>query len=126
MSLTSFLRRTLNRLAQRAFRRRQAETLRELKTRVDAGQTSNGDVMAALKQENSLLRKQLTETQGQLERVQATLQSMTGSITKTLGKRQASMTKDHTEPQESHPAERIESKGHAGMTSKMKDLTDFV
>ncbi|KIN05394.1 hypothetical protein OIDMADRAFT_51206 [Oidiodendron maius Zn] len=102
-------RRTLNRLAQRAFRRRQAETLRELKTRADAGQTSNGDVVAALKQENSLLRKQLTETQGQLERIQATLQLMTGSITKALDKRQASITKDYRESQELHPAEGVET-----------------
>lgn len=116
MSLTSGLRRTLNRLAQRAFRRRQAETLRELKTHVDDSHTSNGDLVAALKHENSHLRKQLTDTQGQLERLQATLQSMTGSITKTLDKGRESLTTGYRQPQELLPAEVAKCKRNENMT----------
>jgi hypothetical protein len=69
--------------------------------------------MAALNQENCILRKQLTEVQGQLERLQASLQLMTGTIVEALDKRRVGVAKGPGELQELQPAERAESKGNS-------------
>lgn len=73
-----------NRLSQRAFRRRQAESIRELRNRINADQISETEQITALQKENSCLRSQLVEVQTKLSRVLATLHSLTDSVSKAL------------------------------------------
>ncbi|KAI8657012.1 BZIP domain-containing protein [Fusarium sp. Ph1] len=73
-----------NRLSQRAFRRRQAESLRELKNRVNASQAPDNERVLALEQENGRLRVQLARFQSQLEGVQATFSLMSKTLSSIL------------------------------------------
>ncbi|KAK2059517.1 hypothetical protein LY76DRAFT_19427 [Colletotrichum caudatum] len=73
-----------NRLSQQAFRRRQAERIRELSNRVNVDQKSDSDRIEALQQENRQLRMQLVEVQAKMSRLLATLQGLSDSVTKTL------------------------------------------
>lgn len=72
-----------NRLSQRAFRRRRDEYVKELLSRAEASQRPDTERIVALEQENSLLRRRLTEVQSRLEGLQGTLQMITDSISKT-------------------------------------------
>ncbi|KAJ5232341.1 hypothetical protein N7468_005297 [Penicillium chermesinum] len=77
-------RRLRNRLAQRAFRRRQADRLRTLLDRADATQRPQDETIQMLQDENSRLRKNLLEVQTKLARLVATMQSLTGTVTDAL------------------------------------------
>ncbi|KAH7010484.1 hypothetical protein EDB80DRAFT_714937 [Ilyonectria destructans] len=93
-----------NRLSQQAFRRRQAESIRELRSLVDANQRPDNERIEALQRENSVLRAQLVDVQNKMSRLLATVQSMSESVSKTLDEA-ASMSKENEkgspEPQES-------------------------
>ncbi|CZR47808.1 uncharacterized protein FPRO_13475 [Fusarium proliferatum ET1] len=73
-----------NRLSQRAFRRRQAECIRELKNRVNADQRSDSERVEALQKENRLLRQQLIDVQTKMSRMMASVQLLSDSVAKTL------------------------------------------
>ncbi|KAG9251795.1 pyridoxal phosphate-dependent transferase [Emericellopsis atlantica] len=73
-----------NRLSQRAFRRRQAECMRELQSRVRADQRPESERVEALQKENRMLRQQLVDLQSNMSRMMATMQSLNDSVTKTL------------------------------------------
>ncbi|KAI5460580.1 pyridoxal phosphate-dependent transferase [Mariannaea sp. PMI_226] len=82
--LTHAYRKIRNRISQRAFRRRQVETLRELRERVNAGERSQDEQVAALQQENKRLRANLVEVQAKLSRLLASIQLMSDDVLKTL------------------------------------------
>ncbi|KAF7556696.1 hypothetical protein G7Z17_g1192 [Cylindrodendrum hubeiense] len=92
-----------NRLSQQAFRRRQAESIRELRSLVDANQKPDNERIEALQRENSILRAQLIDVQNKMSRLLATVQTMSDSVSKTLDET-ASIGQDKeksaTEPQE--------------------------
>ncbi|WQF80643.1 Putative basic-leucine zipper domain-containing protein [Colletotrichum destructivum] len=73
-----------NRLSQQAFRRRQAERIRELSSRVNADQKSDSERIEALQRENRQLRTQLVEVQAKMARLMATLQGLNDSVSQTL------------------------------------------
>ncbi|TDZ32395.1 hypothetical protein C8035_v012425 [Colletotrichum spinosum] len=73
-----------NRLSQQAFRRRQAERIRELSSRVNVDERSDDERMEALQRENRQLRTQLVEVQTKLSRLLASLQGISDSVSKTL------------------------------------------
>ncbi|KAI9170582.1 hypothetical protein HJFPF1_00050 [Paramyrothecium foliicola] len=73
-----------NRLSQRAFRRRQAECIRDLKSQVEAGQKPDGDRVEALQRENRQLRKQLVDVQTKLSKLLASMQLLSNSVSETL------------------------------------------
>ncbi|KAF7557131.1 hypothetical protein G7Z17_g880 [Cylindrodendrum hubeiense] len=83
-----------NRLSQRAFRRRQAECIRELRNRVNVDQRPDSERVEALQQENSRLRNQLVEVQSKLGRLLATVQLLTDSVATTLDGTDADEAKD--------------------------------
>ncbi|OLN97022.1 hypothetical protein CCHL11_02035 [Colletotrichum chlorophyti] len=74
-----------NRLSQQAFRRRQAERIRDLSSRVNEDQTSDNERVESLQRENRQLRTQLVEVQTRLSRLLATMQGLNDSVSKTLG-----------------------------------------
>jgi hypothetical protein len=82
-----------NRLSQQAFRRRQAEYVKELQKRVDAGSWPQNEAFKALQEENAHLRKQLVEFQSKLARLIATIQSLSGSVSEALGESTEDMPK---------------------------------
>lgn len=88
------LRKLRNRLSQQAFRRRQAESIRELRSLVDANQKPDNERIEALQRENSVLRAQLVDVQNKMSRLLATVQSMSESVSKTLDEA-ASMSKEN-------------------------------
>ncbi|RGP61661.1 bzip transcription [Fusarium longipes] len=73
-----------NRLSQRAFRRRQAECIRELRNRVNADQKPDSERVEALQKENKILRQQLIDVQAKMSKLLATVQLLSDSVTKTL------------------------------------------
>ncbi|KAF9771219.1 hypothetical protein IL306_011137 [Fusarium sp. DS 682] len=73
-----------NRLSQRAFRRRQAECIRELRNRVNADQRSDSERVEALQKENRMLRQQLIDVQTKMSRMMASFQLLSDSVAKTL------------------------------------------
>ncbi|CAF3566061.1 hypothetical protein SNK03_006720 [Fusarium graminearum] len=73
-----------NRLSQRAFRRRQAECIRELRNRVNADQRPDSERVEALQKENKILRQQLIDVQAKMSKVLASVQLLSDSVTKTL------------------------------------------
>ncbi|KAF5007185.1 hypothetical protein FDECE_6495 [Fusarium decemcellulare] len=73
-----------NRLSQRAFRRRQAECIRELRSRVNADQRPDSERIEALQRENRQLRAQLVDVQTKMSRLLATVQLLNDSVLKTL------------------------------------------
>ncbi|KAI8715710.1 BZIP domain-containing protein [Fusarium sp. LHS14.1] len=80
-----------NRLSQRAFRRRQAEYLRDLRNRAEASQKPDNERIAELEEENGRLRAHITELQSRLEGVQVTLQMIASSSSKILGRSKSSL-----------------------------------
>ncbi|KAL2680650.1 hypothetical protein Neosp_008253 [[Neocosmospora] mangrovei] len=80
-----------NRLSQRAFRRRQAEYLRDLRNRAEASQKPENERVAELEEENGRLRAHITELQSRLEGVQVTLQMIASSSSKILGRSKSSL-----------------------------------
>ncbi|KAF5601709.1 uncharacterized protein FSUBG_8075 [Fusarium subglutinans] len=78
------VRKLRNRLSQRAFRRRQAECIRELKIRVNADQRSDSERVEALQKENKMLRQQLIDVQTKMSRMMASVQLLSDSVAKTL------------------------------------------
>lgn len=84
LSLTYFHRRARNRLSQRAYRRRHAERLRELRERAEAGTTSPNEILEKTRKENQLLRKQLCDVQSKLASVTESLMTLAGSVTNVL------------------------------------------
>nr|XP_036578572.1 bZIP transcription factor [Colletotrichum truncatum]KAF6785867.1 bZIP transcription factor [Colletotrichum truncatum] len=73
-----------NRLSQQAFRRRQAERMRELSNRANSDQRSDNERMDALQEENRQLRAQLVEVQSKMSRLLASIQGISDSVSKTL------------------------------------------
>lgn len=83
-SINLEVRRLRNRLAQRAFRRRQADRLRTLLDRADSTDRPYDETIQTLQDENSHLRKNLIDVQTKLARLVATMQSLTGSVADAL------------------------------------------
>jgi hypothetical protein len=79
-----FNRRLRNRLAQRAFRRRQTNRLKELRDRVDLNDKPYDETVKTLQDENSLLRRNLVEVQSNLARLIATMQKLSGTVSGAL------------------------------------------
>ncbi|OHF02932.1 hypothetical protein CORC01_01690 [Colletotrichum orchidophilum] len=77
-------RRLRNRLSQQAFRRRQAERMRELSSRVNTDQKSDNERIEELQRENRQLRAQLVDVQARLSRLLANIQGLNDSVSKTL------------------------------------------
>ncbi|KAM0344924.1 hypothetical protein ACHAPU_007058 [Fusarium lateritium] len=73
-----------NRLSQRAFRRRQAECIRELRNKVNADQRPDSERVEALQKENQMLRKQLIDVQAKMSKMLASVQLLSESVSKTL------------------------------------------
>lgn len=99
-----------NRLSQRAFRRRQAEYLRDLRNRAEASQKPDNERVAELEEENGRLRAHITELQSRLEGVQVTLQVIASSSSKILSRpaislpRQPQNEKQESEHEEDEPS----------------------
>ncbi|KAJ4162330.1 hypothetical protein NW754_013763 [Fusarium falciforme] len=99
-----------NRLSQRAFRRRQAEYLRDLRNRAEASQKPDNERVAELEEENGRLRAHITELQSRLEGVQVTLQMIASSSSKILGRsgsslpRQPRIEERDSEQEENEPS----------------------
>ncbi|KAI7764477.1 hypothetical protein LZL87_003682 [Fusarium oxysporum] len=64
--------------------RKQAECIRELKSRVNADQRSDSERVEALQKENRLLRQQLIDVQTKMSRMMASVQLLSDSVAKTL------------------------------------------
>jgi hypothetical protein len=77
-------RRLRNRLAQRAFRRRQTNRLKELRDRVDLNDKPYDETVKTLQEENSRLRRNLVEVQSNLARLIATMQKLSGTVSDAL------------------------------------------
>ncbi|KAJ0158424.1 hypothetical protein CTA2_11605 [Colletotrichum tanaceti] len=73
-----------NRLSQQAFRRRQAERMRELSSRANADQKPDGERVEALQRENRQLRTQLVEVQAKMARLMVALRGLSDSVSQTL------------------------------------------
>ncbi|KAF5023027.1 hypothetical protein F66182_4911 [Fusarium sp. NRRL 66182] len=73
-----------NRLSQRAFRRRQAECIRELRNRVNVDQRPDSERVEMLQKENRILRQQLIDVQSKMSRMLASVQLLNDSVAKTL------------------------------------------
>ncbi|KAK0370444.1 hypothetical protein CLIM01_12194 [Colletotrichum limetticola] len=73
-----------NRLSQQAFRRRQAERMRELSSRVNTDQKSDNERIEELQRENRQLRAQLVNVQARMSRLLANIQGLSDSVSKTL------------------------------------------
>ncbi|RSL70000.1 hypothetical protein CEP54_002069 [Fusarium duplospermum] len=82
-----------NRLSQRAFRRRQAEYLRDLRNRAETSQKPDNERVAELEEENGRLRAHITELQSRLEGVQVTLQMIASSSSKILGRSESTLSR---------------------------------
>ncbi|KAK2034749.1 hypothetical protein LX32DRAFT_607881 [Colletotrichum zoysiae] len=98
-----------NRLSQQAFRRRQAERIRELSNRVNADQKSDSERIEALQQENRQLRMQLVEVQAKMSRLLATLQGLSDSVSKTLDNTAAAENGEHGFADDSGTASTVSS-----------------
>ncbi|KAK1714321.1 pyridoxal phosphate-dependent transferase [Colletotrichum lupini] len=91
-----------NRLSQQAFRRRQAERMRELSTRVNTDRKSDNERIEELQRENRQLRAQLVDVQARMSRLLATIQGLSDSVSKTLNdtgsqdSKVSEETEDHT------------------------------
>ncbi|KAG7082292.1 penicillin-binding protein [Colletotrichum scovillei] len=72
------------RLSQQAFRRRQAERMRELSSRVNTDQKSDNERIEDLQRENRQLRAQLVDVQARMSRLLANIQGLSDSVSKTL------------------------------------------
>jgi hypothetical protein len=71
-------------LAQRAFRRRQTNHLKELRDRVDLNDKPYDEAVKTLQEENSRLRRNLVEVQSNLARLIATMQKLSGTVSGAL------------------------------------------
>ncbi|KAG7055962.1 penicillin-binding protein [Colletotrichum scovillei] len=71
-------------LSQQAFRRRQAERMRELSSRVNTDQKSDNERIEDLQRENRQLRAQLVDVQARMSRLLANIQGLSDSVSKTL------------------------------------------
>ncbi|KAG5820947.1 hypothetical protein H9Q74_008555 [Fusarium xylarioides] len=110
-SLTEQERKKLrNRLSQRAFRRRQAECIRELKNRVNADQRSDSERVEALQKENKLLRQQLIDVQTKMSRMMASVQLLSDSVAKTLDDTTSGEGDERQSDVESERHERVSGK----------------
>ncbi|RSL99361.1 hypothetical protein CDV31_012227 [Fusarium ambrosium] len=105
-----------NRLSQRAFRRRQAEYLRDLRNRAEASQKPNNERVVELEEENSRLRAHITELQSRLEGVQVTLQMIASSSSQILGRSESTL------PRQSRNKER-DSENEENATSRDDSIT---
>lgn len=79
-----WLRRLRNRLSQQAFRRRQKESLRELRNQAQSKDKPENEIIHELREENSKLRKELLDVQSKLSRYISSMESLTGSISSAL------------------------------------------
>lgn len=121
-----------NRLSQRAFRRRQAECIRELRNRVNVDQRPDSERVEALQQENSRLRTQLVEVQSKLGRLLATVQSLTDSVSVTLdGTVEETKDSGNESVVQDKPGSRQKHKTHARQSQSVDfqmpplDITDI-
>lgn len=78
-------RRLRNRLAQRAFRHRQANRLKHLQNQVDSNDKPYDETVKALQEENNRLRRDLIAVQSNLARLITTMQKMSETVSSTLG-----------------------------------------
>lgn len=83
--LTPPHRKLRNRLSQQAFRRRQAERIKELQSRVDTAGSPDSERIEVLQRENRRLRSQLVDVQAKMSRLLATVQKLNDSVAETLG-----------------------------------------
>ncbi|KAJ5092839.1 hypothetical protein N7456_008700 [Penicillium angulare] len=77
-------RRLRNRLSQQAFRRRQKESLRELRNQAQSKDKPENEIIHELREENNKLRKELLDVQSKLSRYISSMESLTGSISSAL------------------------------------------
>ncbi|ENH65822.1 hypothetical protein FOC1_g10003447 [Fusarium oxysporum f. sp. cubense race 1] len=103
-----------NRLSQRAFRRRQAECIRELKNRVNADQRSDSERVEALQKENRLLRQQLIDVQTKMSRMMASVQLLSDSVAKTLDDTASSEGGERRRDSEGERDQRVNEKTRNG------------
>lgn len=87
-------RRTRNRLSQRAYRRRHAEYVRELRRCVEEANTPESEALKQMRSENQYLRKQLVDLQSKLTGITAALQLLTGSVSNVLDRGSAEGSSD--------------------------------
>ncbi|KAJ5102611.1 hypothetical protein N7532_003140 [Penicillium argentinense] len=73
-----------NRLAQRAFRRRQADHLRELRDRASSSNLPQDEKIQKLQEENSRLRKSLIDVHAKLSRLSANMHSWSEAISSSI------------------------------------------
>ncbi|RSM09635.1 hypothetical protein CEP52_003954 [Fusarium oligoseptatum] len=108
-----------NRLSQRAFRRRQAEYLRDLRNRAEASQKPNNERVVELEEENGRLRAHITELQSRLEGVQVTLQMIASSSSKILGRSESTLPRQSwNEERDSEQEENAPSRNDSITTDK--------
>lgn len=100
--LTILVRRTRNRLSQRAYRRRQAEYVKELRTYFEAGDRPESEAFKQLRSENVYLRKQLVEIQSKLTRLTETMKALAGSVSNVLD--ECSAERSESETAENEPS----------------------
>ncbi|KAM0429766.1 hypothetical protein ACHAPT_006372 [Fusarium lateritium] len=93
-----------NRLSQRAFRRRQAESLRELKNRANTAQPPDNERVLALEQENGRLRVQIAQFQSQLEGIQATFSLMSKTLSDILDQKTPPADSSQPSAEEEEPS----------------------
>lgn len=73
-----------NRLAQRAFRRRQADNLRELRDRAVSSSEPQDETIRKLREENGRLRKSLIDVHAKLARLTANMQSLSENVSGSI------------------------------------------
>lgn len=71
-------------MAQRAFRRRQADHLRELRDRATTNSEPQDETIRKLQEENSRLRKSLIDVHAKLSRLTANMQSLSETVSSSI------------------------------------------
>ncbi|WKT52615.1 hypothetical protein QSH57_003129 [Fusarium oxysporum f. sp. vasinfectum] len=107
-----------NRLSQRAFRRRQAENLRELKHRANGTQLPDNERLATLEHENNHLRTQIAGFQSQVESIQATLSLMSKSLSDLLSQKPPSVPSPQPGAKDAPSQDPESSEGGNSITSQ--------
>ncbi|KAH7161846.1 hypothetical protein EDB81DRAFT_785629 [Dactylonectria macrodidyma] len=87
-----------NRLSQRAFRRRQAESIRELRSLANINQKPENERNEELQRENSALRTQLVDVQNKLSRLLTTVQGLSDAVAKTLDETAVKLNDNKKQP----------------------------
>lgn len=84
--------------------------MRELQTRINAGQQTESEAMAALQKENKMLRAQLVEVHSKMSRLLTSMQMLTGSVSKILDDSPASDSSVEASESDTLPIENSRSR----------------